>query len=235
MSIIKVVGTGLGGNSDKTLFVGPVIPPEIRSMSKAISDIDKKVFRKILHSVIAGFTFSDKLNSESLLLEENSKRRIHLDFKQLCSAKIDEERLRIIHTGLYTLLSCAFRKPSGALKVDTFKEDLAELNIPADFINDLETVVYGGKRSEIDSSMLASRPSLPKLESFRWRVDTTISTSVLNRVLEPYLLVELTLNNGEISSFEVPLTKFQELRYNVSYVLKEMEALEKKSILRLAD
>lgn len=235
MSIIKVVGTGLGGNIDKTLFVGPVVPPEIRSMSKVISNIDKKVFRKILHSVVSGFTFTDKIEDESLFLEENSKERIQLDFKQLSSNKIDEEGLRIIHTGLHTLLSCAFRKPSGALKVDVFKEDLAELNIPSDFISDLETVVYGAKRSEIDTSVLACRPSLPKLESFRWRVDTTISTSVLNRVLEPYLFVELILSNGEVSTFEVPLTKFQELRYNVSYVLKEMEALEKKSILRLAD
>jgi len=31
------------------------------------------------------------------------------------------------------------------------------------------------------------------------------------------------------------LSKFHELRYNVAYVLKEMEDIEKKSILKIQD
>ena len=34
---------------------------------------------------------------------------------------------------------------------------------------------------------------------------------------------------------QVPVNKFHELRYNVSYVLKEMEDLEKRNILKLQD
>ena len=36
-------------------------------------------------------------------------------------------------------------------------------------------------------------------------------------------------------STQVPVSKFHELRYNVAYVLKEMEDLEKRSILKLQD
>ncbi|KAI4819495.1 hypothetical protein KUCAC02_004741 [Chaenocephalus aceratus] len=34
---------------------------------------------------------------------------------------------------------------------------------------------------------------------------------------------------------EVPLSKFQELRYNVALILKEMNDLEKRNILKIQD
>ena len=36
-------------------------------------------------------------------------------------------------------------------------------------------------------------------------------------------------------SSQVPASKFHELRYSVAYVLREMEDLEKKNILKLQD
>lgn len=47
--------------------------------------------------------------------------------------------------------------------------------------------------------------------------------------------MEMKLSNGKIHSFEVPVSQFHQLRYNVAYVLKEMEDLEKKSILKIQD
>lgn len=35
--------------------------------------------------------------------------------------------------------------------------------------------------------------------------------------------------------FQVPVAKFQELRYNVALILKEMNDLEKRSILKIQD
>ena len=35
--------------------------------------------------------------------------------------------------------------------------------------------------------------------------------------------------------FQVPVAKFHELRYNVAFVLKEMEDLEKRNILKIKD
>ena len=37
------------------------------------------------------------------------------------------------------------------------------------------------------------------------------------------------------SLLQVAVSKFHELRYNVAYVLKEMEDLEKRNILKLQD
>lgn len=35
--------------------------------------------------------------------------------------------------------------------------------------------------------------------------------------------------------FQVPVAKFQELRYNVALILKEMNDLEKRSVLKIQD
>ena len=59
--------------------------------------------------------------------------------------------------------------------------------------------------------------------------------SALNRTMEPSILAELTLSDGKVKTFEVPVSKFHELRYNVAYVLREMDSLEQRSILKVQD
>ena len=49
------------------------------------------------------------------------------------------------------------------------------------------------------------------------------------------LYVHTKLNDILICCFQVPVAQFHQLRYNVAYVLKEMEDLEKKSILKIQD
>ncbi|XP_049340022.1 COMM domain-containing protein 5 isoform X2 [Astyanax mexicanus] len=57
--------------------------------------------------------------------------------------------------------------------------------------------------------------------------------SSLARALQPSVLMQLKLSDGNIHRFEVPVSKFQELRYNVALILKEMNDLEKRSILKI--
>ncbi|XP_052793405.1 COMM domain-containing protein 5-like [Mya arenaria] len=220
MSIIQVTGTGKSVASDRTPFFGARIPIEIKSMIKPLSKLDKSVFRKILLLIVTAIEGND------------------VEFKQLKeleSKDTDEETLSVIYSGLYKLLQSALRLPQESLKQELFKEDLQELQIAEDFHTDLASVVFGHKRSSIDIHSIFSRPRLPQLEALKWRVDVGISTSVLNRVLEPTVLMEMTLSDGNISTFEVPVSKFHELRFNVASVLKEMEDLEQRSILKIKD
>ena len=41
--------------------------------------------------------------------------------------------------------------------------------------------------------------------------------------------------NFHIPDIQVPVSKFHELRYNIAYILKEMEDLEKRNILKVQD
>ncbi len=83
--------------------------------------------------------------------------------------------------------------------------------------------------------ILVSRSAVryPTLEELKWRVDVTISSSSLSRVLKPTILMQTTTSDGKQKSFELSLDKFHELRYNVAKVLKDMEDLEKMPILKI--
>jgi len=66
-------------------------------------------------------------------------------------------------------------------------------------------------------------------------VDVTISTSSLARALKPVIMLQMTLSDGSIKTFEVSVSQFHELRFNTALVLKEMEGVEQKNIFKIKD
>ncbi|XP_037636996.1 COMM domain-containing protein 5 isoform X1 [Sebastes umbrosus] len=201
-------------------FLGGRIPPEIESMSKNLKDVDQELFRRILKAVVSALEGKDCRDVMKSIAE---------------SSTIPQERLSHIVAGMYRVLSEAIRIPTSSLKQEAFREDLKELRIPEDFITDFSSVVFGNKRAALDASTSQKDPHLPSLEDFKWRVDVAISTSSLARALQPSVLMQMKLSDGSFQRFEVPVSKFQELRYNVALILKEMNDLEKRNILQIQD
>jgi len=73
----------------------------------------------------------------------------------------------------------------------------------------------------------------PLLEQFDWRVDVTLSTNSMSKVLKPNILVRMATNDGKTKTFDMSVEKYNELRYNVAKVLKDIEDLEKLQILKV--
>ncbi|XP_059201443.1 COMM domain-containing protein 5 [Centropristis striata] len=201
-------------------FLGGRIPPEIESMSKNLKDVDQEMFRKILKAVVSA-------------LEGKDCREVMKSIAE--SSTIPQERLSHIIAGMYRVLSEAIRIPTASLKQEAFRDDLRELRIPEDFITDFSSVVFGNRRAALDAATSQNDPHLPTLEDFKWRVDVAISTSSLARALQPSVLMQMKLSDGTFHRFEVPVSKFNELRYNVALILKEMNDLEKRNILKIQD
>lgn len=201
-------------------FLGGRIPPEIESMSRNLKDVDQETFRKILKAVVSA-------------LEGKDCREVMKSIAE--SSIIPQERLGYIVAGMYRVLSEVIRIPTSSLKQEAFKEDLRELRMPEDFITDFSSVVFGSRRAALEVATSQKDPHLPSVEDFKWRVDVAISTSSLARALQPSVLMQMKLSDGSFHRFEVPVSKFQELRYNVALILKEMNNLEKRSILQIQD
>ncbi|KAF7707199.1 COMM domain-containing protein 5 [Silurus meridionalis] len=204
----------------KVGFWGGRIPREVVSMAKHLKDLDKQLFRQILKVVVNALEEKECSVSMTDIIENNS---------------LSEEKLGYIVSGMYELLKEAFRQPSTSMKQESFEEDLRELRISDEFIADLSHVVFGNGRPALNAYAMQHGPRLPKLEKLRWRVDVAISTSSLSRALQPSILMQLKLSDGNLHQFEVPMSKFQELRYNVTLILKEMNDLEKRSVLKIQD
>ncbi|XP_071787508.1 COMM domain-containing protein 5-like [Asterias amurensis] len=211
-------GSQIVGASDRTPFTGPRTPLEVKLMAKGLKSVDKDTFRKLLKAAVV-------LLGGSEVPEDT--------ISSLATASLTQEFLSTVYAGICTVLRCALRLPSSSLKPEIFKEDLKELKVPKEFIADFSSAAFGSKRQTLEAALVRNRSRLPTLDRFRWRLDVAISTSSLNRVLEPTISMQMTLSNGRIHNFEVPVSKFHEMRYNVAYVLKEMEDLEKRSILKI--
>ncbi|GFS46606.1 COMM domain-containing protein 5 [Trichonephila inaurata madagascariensis] len=203
--------------SERTLFLGPRIPNHVKSLGKNLNNIKKPVFRQMVKLAMLDFE-GKPVNSDM--------------YVAIKKAVQDTCNVDIIYGALYTLLKCALSFPETSLKQDIFKEDLHELGINGEYIEDLTNVVYGQRRSSIFANFNNIAPHLPKLSNFSWRIDVAISTSTLNRVLEPAIVMEVQLSDGRRETFEVHPSQFHRLRFAVATLLKEIENLEMKSILK---
>ncbi|XP_046876723.1 COMM domain-containing protein 5 [Hypomesus transpacificus] len=203
-----------------TSFLGGRVPSEIEMMVKHMKDLDHETFRKLLKAVVNAIEGQDCQETMKAIAERSV---------------IPEERLSHIVAGMYRLLNEALRIPTTSLKQEAFKDNLRELRIPEEFITDLASVVFGNRRAVLEAVASQRGPGLPAMEEFRWRVDVAISTSSLGRALQPSILMQMKLSDGKAHRFEVPVSKFQELRYNVALILKEMNDLEKRSVLKIQD
>ncbi|XP_028816202.1 COMM domain-containing protein 5 [Denticeps clupeoides] len=214
---VKPLGGAAAGNVS---FLAGRIPPAIEIMSKYMKDLDKELFRKILKVVVTAIEGTDCCDALGTIAE---------------SCDVPEEKLSSVVAGMHELLRVALRLPPSTLKQEGFREDLRELRISEEYISDFVSVVFGSRREALDIVASQQGPQLPHMDDFTWRVDVAISTSCLGRALQPSILTQIQLSDGTRSHFQVSVPKFQELRYNVALILKEMNDLEKRGVLKIQD
>ncbi|CAI8051104.1 COMM domain-containing protein 5 [Geodia barretti] len=221
MSAVQVMAqSGAGGAADRTPFYGIKVPQELRKTVQLAKNMDTALFKKIVQCVAE-------------YVETGSGSRDCLS--GLGKQTSPEEDIRTVFAGVHCVLTAALRTPK--LKSAVFKEDLQLIKMPPEMIATLNSVIFSSKtrQARLERCLLQQRVRLPQMDTLRWRLDVAISNSSLHRVLEPSILMEMTLSDGTIKTFEIPVSKFHELRYSVAYVLKEMEDLEKRNILKLQD
>lgn len=71
------------------------------------------------------------------------------------------------------------------------------------------------------------------MTNLRWRVDITISSSMMTRVFKPVILMQMELSNGAMKTFEVPLQQFHQLRLAVATVLNDMHNIEQHPVMKI--
>ena len=99
----------------------------------------------------------------------------------------------------------------------------------------LKFYFINSRREVIENSFIKKCPQNISLKSMNWRLDVSISTSSLSRSLEPSIFIEMNLSNGQKISFEMNLSAFHLLRFNVTIVLKEMDDLLNRQMFKLLD
>lgn len=200
----------------RSILLGSSILVAANFLSKLTPDVRKNVFRCMLQLAINSLEGKD--------IPEGA-----LDSVQ--GQDISLSQLYESYAGIHNLIQSFISLPQGSVNSDHLKEGLKEVKFPDECQTDLINILYGPKRLALDEKNCQDSFYL-KLEKLRWRVDITISSSVLSRVLEPSILFEMTLSNGEKKTFEVSISKFHQIRYSVASILKEMGLMEKKKLFK---
>jgi hypothetical protein len=112
----------------------------------------------------------------------------------------DDEAFRTVFTSAVTTLRAMTRLRR---KVVDLRKDLGKLNFPA-YTAEGFCAVVKKHRVELEEAVRRSTVAFPSLINTRWRVDITICSSALARVMKPSVLMEFTLSTGEVKTFEVP-------------------------------
>jgi len=131
---------------------------------------------------------------------------------------------------LFNLLKTIIRLPDDK-KIDQKSLELTfqRTKIPNELSNTLIQLITNKSRfSKLQLTALKQRPRFPSLSSTSWRIDIVICSSVINRILEPAIILKLTLSDGSVISFSLSVASFHKLRYDVTAVLKSMTDLEKR-------
>jgi len=205
-----------GGIGNVSTYMGRRPPEEVKQALEALTEIQKPVFRKVVKFVVEYIKGTE-------ITEDNWAQLVEK------TPEVPPENLRLLFSGLMTVLKTAVRQN---LDTTQFRVDLQNLQVPGDFIQDLATVLDKTK-SDVIVAEPEKHVAFPTLESVDWRVDVTISTSEMTKILKPSILMRMVDSDGNIRTFEVNMDAFNKLRYSVARVLKEFDTLEKLPILKI--
>jgi len=145
------------------------------------------------------------------------------------AALASEPTYLTLFTGVHDLVCCAIRT---RVKEKDMLVHLNQIAVPGVFANDIYAA-FTKRRDGLEAAAASStaRNSLAGIADVQWRVDVAVSTTALSRVFRPSIIMQLTLTDGTIKTFECSVDKFHELRYAVAKLLKSMQDLEQHPTL----
>ena len=189
---------------------------EISEALPLISKVERGTYRKILQCAVQYLKGKEYTNDEFIALAK--------------ALELDQKEFAALFTATFFILRAAIRAlihKKEILKITGigFSEEIA---------SDVANVVHGN-REMLETAAIDSSDTIPSMEDLKWRVDVAISTSDLAKCLKPSILMQMTLSDGSIKNFQLPLEKFHELRCNVAKALKSVHELEAHPLIRVIE
>eukprot|EP01094_Clydonella_sp_ATCC50884_P010230 TRINITY_DN1979_c2_g1_i4.p1 TRINITY_DN1979_c2_g1~~TRINITY_DN1979_c2_g1_i4.p1 ORF type:complete len:204 (+),score=75.87 TRINITY_DN1979_c2_g1_i4:228-839(+) len=200
---------------DDVSFLGPHVMPEIKKAVPLLLSTPKTEVLQVLD-----------LSLRYLKGEELSEDEVE---STAASSSLSSPQVATLLTGLFFLFRAAFRSRA---KSPALRKVLDDFKVPNELCISLVSA-YKKHSDDVSAAVLERTLRYPSVQQIRHRVDVAISSSAMSMVLKPSVLMEMELSTGEKHMFEISPLRFQQLRYNVAKVLKEMQDLEKLAILKV--
>ncbi|XP_011498055.1 PREDICTED: COMM domain-containing protein 5-like [Ceratosolen solmsi marchali] len=186
--------------------------------TKNLSELKQIVIRPLLQIAVKAI--------EQEYIEEGALEVISKNFN-VSQAHVDEW-----YAAILIIMKLHLRYSSAAIKPTEFKQCLQELKFSPECIQDIFSVLTGPKRLDLITSFTNKVDFFPHLIACKWRVDIIISSNLMSKILEPHVLLEWILSNGESYTFELSLPRFHQMRHAVAKLLLEIQRLEVYNVIK---
>jgi hypothetical protein len=157
---------------DSSTFMTPQIPDEVKGLVPLLHQLPAESFAPLLRRVYAFLQDGEMTEAE---------------YHGLQTKEFSSVNFAVMFTGLYTLISLIVRTKA---KLSIIAADLAKINMPPTFI-DLLVRFIRTARPGLEIIATSRTSHFPRLQHFRWRVDVTISSSSLSRILKPSIMMQV--------------------------------------------
>lgn len=158
---------------DSSTFMSPAIPDEVKAAIPAIHALPQENYALLLRR------FHKYMHDRGQMSDQ--------EFYALQTKEFPGVELSIIMTGLFTLTTLVTKLKT---KLSVVAADLEKINMPPPFI-DLFVRMLRSSRAGFELLAVDNNFRFPRLRSFRWRVDVTISSSSLSRILKPSIMMQV--------------------------------------------
>jgi hypothetical protein len=211
--VVKYV-SGIPANAASTVKASAGIQEQQDSESDMISKLNQVLEQEVTSSL-------EKIPAKK-------KKRSELEHIEQA---IKNGLFPVVFTGLYFILRSAIRQ---RLRYAEFVDQCTRLMMHEPVLK-LVTQLYETKKEELIQVSKNRACWFNTVINVRWRVDITISTSVITRVFKPVLLLQLELSNGTVRTMEVSLQQFHELRLACATALNEMITVSNHPIMLIRE
>lgn len=158
---------------DSSTFLSPAIPEEIKAVVPALHAVAPENYPSLLRR------FHKYMQGRGEMSDQ--------EFHALKSKEFPDVEFSVVFSGLYTLTRIVTKLKT---KLSVAATDLEKMNMPAPFI-DLFVRMLRSSREGFELIAVDNNFRFPRLQKFRWRVDVTISSSSLSRILKPTIMMQV--------------------------------------------
>lgn len=162
------------------------VPKEIDGVTFFGKSIPESVIRSVplLHAMLKDDVSIITLLAVDILNANDISTTIE---KPNSCKHIADDDFSVVLSGIYVTIKLIIRSKIHAKAIQS---DLLKLHYPKSAIDVLLPVVQS-RRALLESMMLSHRCRFPTIDKFRWRVDVTISSGLLSKVMRPNLLFQV--------------------------------------------
>ncbi|EDX04533.1 uncharacterized protein LOC6731813 [Drosophila simulans] len=136
-----------------------------------------------------------------------------------------------LFTMVFLTMQIFLRYPKGVVKHHELRKCLMDdLNLTEEYVEDICKVLLN-HRDVLSKNFSDTKMDRVKMSKLQWRINISLSLNTV-QIDKPTIVLHFKLQNKEYRTLELPLSMFQQVCYNIAFLLNELQSLQSRLALK---